>query len=81
MRARLCIIAAGHLAGALIIGPAVYAGPPPDAAAELRALEQKWVDAQIRRDAAAVAELLEDQFMFVAALRSRSASRQVAGKP
>jgi uncharacterized protein (TIGR02246 family) len=52
--------------GALVVGVSGYAGQPPDAAAELRALEQKWVDAEIRRDAAAVAELLDDQFIFVA---------------
>ena len=70
MRAVLCIVA-----GALLLGLAACANSPassstrPDAEAEVRAIEQKWIDAETRRDAAAVAELLDDQFLFVVGSR------------
>ncbi len=67
MRFRSCA-----LAGALLTAIAVQADSPPspdvpqaNAEAEVRALEQRWVDAELRRDAAAVAELLDDQFLVV----------------
>jgi len=60
------------LAGTLLACLAAQAGStadggkgPIDPADELRALEQRWVDAEIRRDAAAVAELLDEQFFIV----------------
>jgi uncharacterized protein (TIGR02246 family) len=60
------------LAGALLTALAVQADSPPapdtrqpSAEAEVRALEQKWVEAELRRDAGAVAELLDDQFLVV----------------
>jgi uncharacterized protein (TIGR02246 family) len=60
------------LAVALLTAVAVQADAPPasgdrdaSAEAEIRALEQKWVEAELRRDAAAVAELIDDQFLIV----------------
>jgi uncharacterized protein (TIGR02246 family) len=60
------------LAGALLTALAVHADSPPNAGARdprdeaaVRALEQTWVEAELRRDAAAVAELLDDQFLVV----------------
>jgi len=70
MRAVLSIAA-----GALLVGLAACANAPassgarPDAEAEVRAIERKWVDAETRRDAAAVAEFLDDQFLFVVGSR------------
>ena len=67
MSVRLCA-----LAGALLTAIAVQADSPsapdarqPSAEAEVRALEQQWVEAELRRDAGAVAELLDDQFLVV----------------
>jgi ketosteroid isomerase-like protein len=71
MRAVLSIAA-----GALLVGLAACANSPassgarPGAEAEVRAIEQRWVDAETRRDAAAVAELLDDQFLFVVGSRA-----------
>ena len=58
------------VAGALFLGFVAPAGPQTvlgasPAEAEVLALEQRWVDAELRRDAAAVAELLDDQFLLV----------------
>lgn len=65
MRALSCIVI-----GVLLVGCAAHGDRPtvsarPDAEAEVRAIEQRWVDAETRRDAAAVADLLDDQFLFV----------------
>jgi uncharacterized protein (TIGR02246 family) len=65
MRALSFIIMCVLLAGCAVRGDQPSRVARPDAEAEVRAIEQKWVDAEIRRDAAAVADLLDDQFLFV----------------
>jgi uncharacterized protein (TIGR02246 family) len=76
------------VAGALLLGLAAPAGPqalpgasPTDAEAEIRALDQRWVDAELRRDAAAIAELLDDQFLFIYGSRSRDKDQFVKAVP
>jgi uncharacterized protein (TIGR02246 family) len=71
MRALSCIVAAALLTGCAAQSDRSASGVSPEgvvspnAEVEIRALEQRWVDAETRRDAAAVAEILDDQFIFV----------------
>ena len=70
MRALSCIVTS-----VLLIGCATHADRPAmsvgsDPEAEVRAIEQRRVDAEARRDAAGVAELLDDQFLFVVGSRA-----------
>jgi uncharacterized protein (TIGR02246 family) len=70
MRALSCIFTSVFLTGCATHAdrPAMSVGLDPEA--EVRAIEKRWVDAETRRDAAAVAELLDDQFLFVVGSRA-----------
>jgi uncharacterized protein (TIGR02246 family) len=74
------------VAAALLMGLAAPAGPQAvfgasSAEAEVLALQQSWVDAEQRRDAAAVAELLDDQFLFVSGGKSIDKEQFVKAVP
>jgi uncharacterized protein (TIGR02246 family) len=76
MAIRSWLIAGVLVAAVLLVAFAVRAGSSTAAAAsstgveaEVRAVELKWVDAELRRDAAAVAQLLDDKFLFIVGAR------------
>jgi uncharacterized protein (TIGR02246 family) len=76
MAIRSWLIVGLLLTTVLLAESAVHAGSSTAAAAsstgaeaEIRAVEQRWVDAELRRDAAAVAELLDDKFLFMVGTR------------
>jgi uncharacterized protein (TIGR02246 family) len=77
MAIRSWLLASVLLAAVLLVVSAVRAGSSTAAAgssstgaeAEVRAVEQKWVDAELRRDAATVAQLLDDKFLFIVGTR------------